>query len=229
MHNWSMTRRRFSPTTRRLRRRRSRPRSGRARPLLQAARPQGEGSSGRRPHVHLKRHTSCRWFSYHANGGWCAEVRIGESLEKGGGRGPLGQSPEPAPQLMGSITDIETAGACDTCGARNDRRLRQRAGDNVCGQCDALFTAAHALLDNDIRDEPTILGTLAFAWSRAYAHGFVDPEDYGGLELLSSVDGVPLLRLPRITAGVVTYDGSRIPKAARINVYSRDVKPAGVC
>jgi len=50
------------------------------------------------------------------------------------------------------------------------------------------------------------------------------PEDYGGLELLSSVDGVPLLRLPRITAGVITYDGSCIPKAAQINVYSRGVK-----
>jgi len=85
------------------------------------------------------------------------------------------------------------------------------------------LTAAHALLDNNVLEEPAILGTLAFAWSKdTWA---ADPEDYGGLELLSSVDGVPLLRLPRITAGVITYDGSRIPKAARIDVYSRDVKP----
>jgi hypothetical protein len=84
------------------------------------------------------------------------------------------------------------------------------------------LTAAHALLDNNVLEEPAVLGTLAFAWSKdTWA---ADPEDYGGLELLLSVDGVPLLRLPRITAGVVTYDGSHIPKAARIDVYSRDVK-----
>jgi hypothetical protein len=126
---------------------------------------------------------------------------------------------------MVSITDIEPAGACDTCGAPTEdlQDLRRRAQDNVCGQCDALFTAAHALLDNNVGDEPTILGSLAYAWiGRALA---IDPEDYGGLELLSSVDGVPLLRLPRITAGVTSYEGSRIPKAARINVFSRDVKP----
>ncbi len=121
---------------------------------------------------------------------------------------------------MGSITDVE--GACDACGGRTDD-LQRRAGDNVCEQCDVLLTAAHALLDNNVLDEPAILGTLVFAWSRGA--GAVGPEDYGGLELLSSVDGVPLLRLPRITAGVITYDGSRIPKAAEINVYSRDVGP----
>jgi hypothetical protein len=123
---------------------------------------------------------------------------------------------------MGSITDIDTVGACDTCGGRTDDLLR-REGDNVCGKCDALFTAAHALLKNNVRDELTILGTLAFAWSRGARA--LDPEDYGGLELLSSAKSVPLLRLPRITAGVITYDGSRIPKAARINIYSRDVTP----
>ena len=130
---------------------------------------------------------------------------------------------------MGSITDIENEGPCGTCGGRKRKDdLRQRAGDNVCGQCDALFAAAHALLDNNIRDEPTILGTLAFAWSSSLWSWVLDPEDYGGLELLSSVDGVPFLRVPRITAGVVTYDSSRIPKAARINIYSRDVKPEEV-
>jgi hypothetical protein len=123
---------------------------------------------------------------------------------------------------MGSITDLDTASACDICGTRTVD-LQRRVGDNVCGQCYALFTAAHALLDNNVRDEPTILGTLAFAWSRgAWAAG---PDDYGGLEFLSSVDGVPLLRLPRIAASVITYDGSDIAKAAKINVYSRDVKP----
>jgi hypothetical protein len=152
-------------------------------------------------------------------------VRIGGNLKKGGGRGPLRQSSKPAPQLMGSITDIETVGACDTCGAlpwRTDD-LRQRAGDNVCRQCDALFAAAHALRDNNVRDEPTILGTLAFAWNSGA--GVLDSEDYGGLDLLSSVDGVPFLRLPRITVDVVTYDDSRIPRAAKIDVYSRNVKP----
>src|SRR5215210_2956290 len=98
---------------------------------------------------------------------------------------------------MGNITDIETAGACDTCGGRTDD-LQRRAGDNVCGQCDALFTAAHALLDNNVRDEPTILGSLAFAWSSGA--GALSLEDHGGSELLSNVDGVPLLRLPRIAA-----------------------------
>jgi hypothetical protein len=94
----------------------------------------------------------------------------------------------------------------------------------ICGGArETTFTAAHALLNNDVRDELTILGTLPFAWSRgAWA---LDPEDYGVLELLSSAKSVPLLRLPRITAGVITYDGSRIPKAARINVHSRDVTP----
>jgi len=122
---------------------------------------------------------------------------------------------------MGSITDVEAAGACDTYARRTDD-LHRRAGDDVCEQCDALLTAAHALLDNNDLDEPAVLGTLAFAWSKDTRA--VGPEDYGGLEFLSSVDGVPLLRLPRITAGVDTYDGSHIPKAARIDVYSRDVK-----
>src|SRR5215218_5141274 len=104
---------------------------------------------------------------------------------------------------MGSITDIETADACDTCGGLTDV-LRRREGDNVCGRCDALFTAAHALLKNDGHDEPTILGTLALAWSMGA--WTIDPEAYGGLELQSNVDGVPLVRLPRITGGVITYD-----------------------
>jgi hypothetical protein len=121
---------------------------------------------------------------------------------------------------MGSITDVEAAGACDTCARRTDD-LHRRDGDDVCEQCVALLTAAHALLDNNVVDEPAVLGTLAFAWSKDTRA--VGPEDYGGLEFLSSVDGVPLLRLPRITADVVTYDGSQIPKAARIDVYSRDV------
>jgi hypothetical protein len=123
---------------------------------------------------------------------------------------------------MGSITDVDTAGACDTCGGRTDD-LQRRVGDNICGQCYALFTAAHALLDNNVRDEPTILSTLAFAWSNGVWATVAD--DYSGLELLSSEDGVPLLRLPRIATSVITYDGSHIAKAAKINVYSRDVKP----
>jgi len=86
--------------------------------------------------------------------------------------------------------------------------------------------AARTLLDNNTRDESTILGTLAFAWSNgAWAIG---PEDYGGMQLQSNADGVPLLRLPRITAAVITHDNSRIPKAARISVYSRAVKPQEV-
>jgi len=83
--------------------------------------------------------------------------------------------------------------------------------------------AAHTLLDNHVNDEPTILGTLAYAWIGGVLA--IDPEDYGGLELISRVDGVPLLRLPRITAGIITYDGSRIPRALRLDVYSRDVTP----
>jgi hypothetical protein len=122
---------------------------------------------------------------------------------------------------MGSITDVDTAGTCDTCGGRTDD-LQRRAGDNVCGQCDALLTAAHALLDNNIPDEATILGTLAFAWSEgAWAAA---SDYYGGLELVATVDEVPMLRRPDIMAGVVTYDGSCIPKAAKIDVYSRGVK-----
>jgi hypothetical protein len=126
---------------------------------------------------------------------------------------------------MGSIADIEVAGTCDTCGGGTDdlQALVIRAGDNICRHCDALLETAHTLLDSNVLDEPTILGTLAFAWSTGEWMG--DSEDYGGLEFQSSVDGVPLLRLPRITTGVITYDGSHIPRAARVNVYSRDVKP----
>jgi hypothetical protein len=126
---------------------------------------------------------------------------------------------------MGSISDTEAVGCCDTCERREDD-LRGREGDNVCGQCDALFTAAHALLKNEVCDEPTILATLAFAWSRGAST--IGQECYGGLELLSNVDGVPLLRLPRITASVITYDGGQIPKIAQLNVYSRDVTPQEV-
>lgn len=131
----------------------------------------------------------------------------------------------PAPQLMGSITDIDTAGVCDTCGERTDD-VQRRAGDDVCGQCDALFAAAHALLDNDVPDEAAILGTLAFAWSEdAWTTA---PDDYGRLELLATADGVPVLRLPDITADVATYDDSDIPNAIKIDVYSRHVAPKRV-
>jgi hypothetical protein len=126
---------------------------------------------------------------------------------------------------MGSITDVDAAGTCDTCARRTDD-LQRRAGDNVCEQCDALLTAAHALLDNDVLDEASILGTLAFAWSKgAWTAG---SDDYGGLEYLGTADGVPVLRLPDIMADVVTYDGSCIPKAIKIYVYSRHVKPKRV-
>jgi hypothetical protein len=119
---------------------------------------------------------------------------------------------------MVSITDVEPAGICDTCGGRTDD-LQRRAGDNVCGQCDAVLTAAHTLLDNDVADEAAILGTLAFAWDEgAWA---TDPDDYGVLELLTTADGVPVLRLPDITADVITYDDSYVPKAVKIDVYSR--------
>jgi len=126
---------------------------------------------------------------------------------------------------MESITDIVTAGACDVCGGCTDglQALVVRAGDSVCGQCDAVFTAARTLLDNNVNDEPTILGTLAYAWTGDALTK--DPEDYGGLELISSVDGVPLLRPPRITADVITYVDSHIPRAAKIAVFSREVKP----
>jgi hypothetical protein len=123
------------------------------------------------------------------------------------------------------MTDVDTAGVCDTCGGRKDNPddLQRRTGDNTCEQCDALLTAAHALLDNNVLDEATILGTLAFAWSKdAWA---ADPGDYGVFEFLTAADGVPLLRLPNITTRVITYDGGRIPNAVKINVYSRDVKP----
>jgi hypothetical protein len=104
--------------------------------------------------------------------------------------------------------------------------VQWRAGDSVCEQCNALFTAAHALLDNNVPDEAVILGTLAFAWSQgAWPAG---PDDYGGLQPHAVVDGVPLLSLPKITADVVTYDGSHIPKAIKVAVYSRDVKPEGL-
>jgi hypothetical protein len=126
---------------------------------------------------------------------------------------------------MGSITDVDTAGTCDTCGGRTDD-LQRRAGDNVCSQCDALLTAAHALLDNDVLDEAAILGTLAFAWSEGA--WTIAPKDYGGLELLAIADGVQVLRLPEMTAGVVTYDGSFIPKAVKIDVYSARVEPKRV-
>jgi hypothetical protein len=95
--------------------------------------------------------------------------------------------------------------------------------DNVCEKCGALFGAARALLDNNVTDEAVIIGTLAFAWSEGA--WTANPDDYGVLEPQAVVDGVPLLRLPRITADVVTYDGSRVPKAVEVAVYSRDVKP----
>jgi hypothetical protein len=121
---------------------------------------------------------------------------------------------------MGSITDVDTVGTCDTCGGRTDD-LQRRAGDNVCDRCDALFTAAHALLDNNVPDEAAILGTLAFAWSKGVWTAASD--DYGQMEFLAAADGVPVLRLPDITADVVTYDDSCIPKAAKITVYARGV------
>jgi hypothetical protein len=85
-----------------------------------------------------------------------------------------------------------------------------------------LFTAAHALLDNNVTDEAVIISTLAFAWNQdAWT---VNPDDYGRFEFLAAVDGVSLLRLPDITTEAVTYEGSRVPKAVKINVYSRGVK-----
>src|SRR5918994_7191430 len=126
---------------------------------------------------------------------------------------------------MGSIADVDTAGTCDTCGWCTEglEDLQRRAGDNLCPRCDALFTAAHALLDNGIPGEAAILGTLAFAWSEGT--WTTSSEDYGGLELLTIADGVPVLKPPDITAGVVSYDDSHIAKAVKIDVYSQRVTP----
>jgi hypothetical protein len=122
---------------------------------------------------------------------------------------------------MASITDADVAGTCDTCGTGADD-LEWRAGDNVCRQCNALFTTAHALLNNGISDEAAILGTLAFAWSEA---AWLTPSDnYGGLEFLGVADRVPVLKLPDITTDVVTHDGSCIPRAVKITVHSRHVE-----
>src|SRR5215212_6231616 len=126
---------------------------------------------------------------------------------------------------MGSITDVDIAGTCDTCGGRTED-LQRRAGDNVCGQCDALLTAAHALLDNSVRDEAAILGTLAFAWSEGALTTV--PDEYGRLEFLAFADGVSAVKLPDITAGVVTYADSPIVKAVRIDVYAQSVIPEKV-
>ena len=82
-----------------------------------------------------------------------------------------------------------------------------------------MFAAAHALLDNGVADESAVLGTLAFAWSKGV--WAADPDDFGVLEFLATADGIPVLRLPDITADVITYYDSRVPKAVRIDVYSR--------
>lgn len=88
------------------------------------------------------------------------------------------------------------------------------------------MTAAHALLDHDVLDEAAILGTLAFAWSEGA--WTTAPDEYGGLEFLAVADGVPVLKLPDITAGVVTYADSPIAKAVKIDVYAQSVIPEKV-
>ena len=155
--------------------------------------------------------------------------RIDEDLEKGGGRGLLRQSSIPAPQLMVSISDLDIAGTCATCGGHVEdlQHLRWRAGDNVCERCDALFTAAHALLDdndpNKPVDEAVILGTLAFVWSGSTVTA--DLEDHDKVELLREVHGVSLVKIPRIAADVIAYAGSSITEAVKLDVFSRDVGP----
>jgi hypothetical protein len=130
---------------------------------------------------------------------------------------------------MGSITDIDTAEVCDTCGgpAEDLRHLRSRAGDNVCERCDALFTAAHAILDDSDPhqpiDEAIVLGTLAFVWSGGATTAGLD--DHGALELVREADGIPFVKLPYIVSEVIAYEGSSIAKAIKLDVYSRDVKP----
>jgi len=143
-------------------------------------------------------------------------------------RGPLLQGTKPPPHFMDSlpeITDLEPYDLCDVCGQPSDLLLRQ-AGDDVCERCSAVFTAAHALFDNEVEDRGAIVGTLAHAWS---AYDIADSADqYTRFEMIGRVDDVPVLRLKAMSAYVVRYDNSDVAKAVKIDVFSRHVKPEKV-
>ncbi len=110
---------------------------------------------------------------------------------------------------------------CDVCGEPS-HDLSRHDGDDVCGRCSAVFTAAHALFDNDVADRAAIVGTLAHAWS---AHDIAHSVDeYARFEMLRQVDGVAVLRLKDMSADVVRYEGSDLAKAVKIEVFSRHVE-----
>jgi hypothetical protein len=112
---------------------------------------------------------------------------------------------------------------CDAC-THPSTSLRKYAGDAICEVCVALFTAANALFDNGVTDEAEIIGTLAFT---RYAPDST-PEaanKYGRFQVVRVVDGVPVLRLRKVAANVLHYEGSRIVRAVNLEVFSRHADP----
>jgi hypothetical protein len=115
---------------------------------------------------------------------------------------------------------------CDVC-ARPSTSLHKYAGDAICEVCEALFTAANALFDNGITDEVEIIGTLAFAYYVSNS----TPEaanKYGRFEVVRVADGVPVLRLRKVAASVLNYEGSGIVRAVNVEVFSRHADPGEV-
>jgi hypothetical protein len=115
---------------------------------------------------------------------------------------------------------------CDAC-THPSTSLHKYAGDAICDDCKALFTAANALFDNGVADEAEIIGTLAFT---RYAPDST-PEatrKYGRFEVVRVADGVPVLRLRRAAANVLYYEGSKIARAVNLEVFSRHANPGEV-
>jgi hypothetical protein len=115
---------------------------------------------------------------------------------------------------------------CDAC-TRPSTSLHKYAGDAICEVCEALFTAANALFDNGITDEVEIIGTLAFAYY-APDSTLEAANKYFRFEVVRVVDGVPVLRLRRVAANVLYYEGSRIVRAVNVEVFSRHADPGEV-
>jgi len=141
---------------------------------------------------------------------------------------------------MGSLTEHAQTETCDAC-QRPAEALFKRGGDRLCSSCKALFWTAEVLFDSEIADEAAIIATMAFAVHTGKPdENYLSDElvlskfeaefayRYPAFELITIVDGVPVLRMKPALVDVVRYPSSALPKQVRVEVLSKHAEPGSI-
>lgn len=120
---------------------------------------------------------------------------------------------------------------CDGC-LLPSNDLTKYAGDALCPNCKAVFSAAIDLFDNGIIEENEVIPTLVAACTLTHPADLADltqsEEAYPGLELVEVIDDVPVIRVLPMVVEPEKYPGMNLLKEVKIKIQSKWVKPATV-